>query len=585
MKKTKEKQERLSFKDTFKVFGMIRVPWIWIILAFIANLGYNQVLLLIPSITAELSSGDLSSGAIWRAVGFYVLSFAASHMLSVANGVANGIGNRNARKSIWDRMLHIRLDYYDSNNPSELMSTISNDTVTAMQYIVLIAGRFIPNIYYAVVALKTIGDYNFFLMLSIFMILPIKILYAVFFGSWNYRTQVGIYNRIGGLTGYLSERIKHLVLIKTNTNVPDELKKGEDVAKQLYGAHINAAKYALGSEGAATFITVLQNVIVVVFGVICLQRGLIDVKQWIAFFMFSGTLSGKFTLLINDWLGFKLIQGGLARTAKIMNAPLEKKDKDAGVTEMPGTKDVVFENVSFAYGDKQALRDISFTVPEKTLTAIVGLCGSGKTTTLSLAEGFYTAKDGRVMIGGVNVNDISMNTLRSSVALVHQGAGIFSGTVREALSYGVHRELTDEEIMEAAAFTGADEYIAKCENGLDTEISAEGTSMSGGQRQRLVLTRELLKKTDIMLLDEPTSALDSITSLKIKDVIRRAAGEKTVIMVTHDLSLVDIADQIIVMQEGSIVGCGTLRQLLDSCELFREMAATQNHLNMKGCEC
>lgn len=573
----------MSFKDTFKVFGMIRVPWIWIILAFLMNLGYNQVLLAIPTITADLTSGDLSSGALWRAVGFYVLSYAASAMLSASSGLANGIGNRNARQNIWKRMLHIRLDYYDSNNPSELMSTISNDTTMAMQYIVLIAGRFIPNIYYAVVALKTIGNYNIFLMISIFAILPIKILYAAFFGKWNYRTQVGVYNRIGSLTGYLSERIKHIALIKTNTNVPEELKKGEEVAKKLYDANVSVEKYRLGSEGVATLITVLQNVVVVVFGVICLQRGIIDIKQWIAFFMFSGTLSGKFTLLINDWIGFKVIQGGLARTGKLMNAPLESSET-VDHSDMPETKEFVFENVSFAYGDKEALKDISFTVKEKTLTAIVGLCGSGKTTTLSLAEGFYTANDGSIRIGGVNVNDIPRTTLRSNTALVHQGAGIFSGTLREALTYGVRRELTDEEILETAAVTGADEYISKCENGLDTEISADGTSMSGGQRQRIVLTRELLKKTDILLLDEPTSALDPITSQRIKDVIQKVSDEKTVIMVTHDLSLVDIADQIIVMQEGSIVGCGTLRQLLDSCELFKEMVATQSHLDFKGCE-
>ncbi len=580
----KKQKLTISLKDTFRVFKMIRIPWHLIILTFLLNLAQNEVLLKVPAIMGAISSGDLSTQSILTAVGIYLVSFLIQDLYLASNSFTTDVGKRNARNGIWKRMLHVRLDYYDANNPSRLTSTMTNDVTSAIQYITLIAGRVIPDIYYAYVALKTIGSYNTVLMIAAFSVLPIKILYAVLIGKWNYTTHLGVQLKIGTLTGYLSERIKHLPLIKTNTNTEKEVENGQKVAQELYEANIAVKKFDLGSGAFSTVVDVLQNIIVVVFGVMALQKGEITIQQWVAFFIYSGTLFGKFTSLLQNWISLKYIQGCLARTAQIMNAPAEKAAQSYDCTQMPEKKDIEFENVSFSYGNKQALKNVSFTVKENTLTAIVGLCGSGKTTSLNLIEGFYCPDEGQVRIGGQNVQNISADTLRSNVALIHQGAGIFSGTVREAMTYGMDREISDEEIMAVARKTGADSYIEKCTEGLDTEIAAYGSSMSGGQRQRLVLTRELLKQTDIMLLDEPTAALDALTAEKIKEVIHQVSDGMTVVMVTHDLTLVDIADQIIVMDSGNIVGCGTYGQLIDSCQLFGEMVRAQKRSGyVEGC--
>jgi ABC-type multidrug transport system fused ATPase/permease subunit len=148
LKNKKNVDKDISLKDTYGVLQKINISWIWIIIAFAFSMGYNKFLLYIPTITADLSSGDLSSAAIWKAVGVYVLSFALSEVMTVSSGMARSVSGRNARRNIWKQMLHIRMDYYDSNNPSELMSAITNDIVMAIQYIVLITVRLLPDTYY-----------------------------------------------------------------------------------------------------------------------------------------------------------------------------------------------------------------------------------------------------------------------------------------------------------------------------------------------------------------------------------------------------------------------------------------------------
>ena len=282
---------------------------------------------------------------------------------------------------------------------------------------------------------------------------------------------------------------------------------------------------------STTLIGMAQVMIVMVFGVVLLKRGDIDIQQWVAFYMFSGTLSTAFSNLLDYWANLKMIQGTTARTARLLTAPEEEETvKD---TKEPESAEVTFSHVSFSYGDKKALEDISFHVPAGSSTAVIGLCGSGKTTSVSLLEHFYEPCEGEITFGKVPVSEMSLDVLRGSMGYVQQGADIFSGTVREALTYGLHRKVEDEEIWEAAEKTGFAEVLRKWEDGLNAFVAPGGTSMSGGQRQKLVLTREFMRKSGMILLDEPTSALDVTASKMIQDTIFEMFPGRTKIIITQ----------------------------------------------------
>ncbi len=550
----------------------IHLPWHWIIIAFLCNFCYNKVMLKLPTVSAGLMSGSTDSKVLWDAIMFYVL-FSIVLCADVAlRSPARHIAARNVRRVVWKKMLHIRMDYYDSNDPSDMMSVITNDATTATELLVEFLVGFLPTVYYAVTALKTISSYNVWLMLSVFILLPVKIIYTVFVGRCQYKTQFGVFSQIGNLTAYLAERVRSLSLIKTYTNEEKELKNGENVAYGLFDAYMQVNKLQCVVSALSTLISMAQIMAVMVFGVVLLKRGAITLQQWIAFFMFSSTLSTSFDNLINYWMNLKMIQGTLARTAHLLMAPEEEDTvKD---TKKPESTDIVFENVSFAYGDKKALKNISFQVPAGSSTAIIGLCGSGKTTSLSLLEHFYEPSEGKVTLGGVPVCEMALDELRGYMGYVQQGADIFSGTAREALTYGLHREVSDDEIWKAAEKSGFAKILRKWESGLDTLVAPGGTSMSGGQRQKLVLTREFMRDTDILLLDEPTSALDAAASKLVQDTIFEMFPNRTKIMVTHDLSLIERVDQIIVLHNGVLAGCGNYSELYGNCEAFMDLIAT-----------
>lgn len=567
-KKAPKENTGMIWSEFWKLLRSIRLPWFWILLAFLCNMFYSEVNLLLPTTTAGLLSGSTDSKVLWDAIVFYILYTVVLCGDTLLRCPAQHLAVRNARRILWKRMLNVRMDYYDANDPSKLMSAVTNDASEAVRKLVFYIVGVIPSVYYAVRALSTISSYNIWLMVSLFMLLPVKILYACYIGKRHFVTQKGVYQQIGTLTGYLAERVRNLSLIKTYTSEPQELKNGRAAAQQLFDANMKVVNLECCITALTTGIGLIQSLIVMVFGVILLKNGSITLQQWVAFFMYSGTVSGTFDTIISYWTDLKTIQGSLARASHLMTAPVENED---GTKELPENADIAFEKICFSYGDKQALQDVSFTVPAGTTTAVVGLCGSGKTTLISLLERFYLPDSGCVRLGGIPVSQIHLDALRGRFGYVQQGAGIFSGTVRDALTYGIQEPLTDAQILDAAKRTGLDRTLSVFPEGLDTRIASGGTSLSGGQRQKLVMTREVLRGADILLLDEPTSALDAVASEEVQSVIFTAFPEKTKIIVTHDLSLMARADQVVVLDGGRLVGCGSYERLRQTCPPLQQL--------------
>lgn len=580
MKQKKVSRGAGNWKGFIKMLGSVNMPWLMILVAFIIETTYNHVLLSLPTTTAALMSGSLEDSALIDALIYYISYGVIVTLSSIVKGITSRLAVRNARTKVWGGMLRIRMDYYDSHTPAALTSAVTNDLEESLRLLITLIITLIPNIYYLGGAIGTIAEYDWLLVVSVLIPLPLRYIEMVVVGRWNYRTQAGIYQRIGVLTGYLAERVKNLPLIKQFCTEDQELKNGTAASEDLFKANMGAAKVSSISAGVSTVITVIQQIVVVLFGAILLRQGRITMPQWIAFFMFSANISSRFVTMVQDWQSLKSIQGQVSRVVEVMEAPKEQTEKeaeaaDAYTAEKGASSAASFEGVSFAYGEKQALRNIDFTVPEGTATAIVGLCGSGKTTLLNLMERFYETGEGQIRIGGENVADQPLFKLRGRFSYVQQDAGVFSGTVREILTYGIRRNVSDEELISAAKSAGAWEFVQAQLGGLDAQVAADGQSLSGGQRQRLVLAREFLRDADILLLDEPTSALDATTAQAVEDTIFRMFRGKTIIMITHDMSLLNRMDQIVVLQEGDLVGKGTFGTLLENCELFRDMVQTQ----------
>ncbi|MBF6242904.1 MULTISPECIES: ABC transporter ATP-binding protein [Nocardia] len=240
----------------------------------------------------------------------------------------------------------------------------------------------------------------------------------------------------------------------------------------------------------------------------------------------------------------------------------------------PGTVELAGAEFAFPGAAEPVLRDISFRVSPGQTTAIVGSTGSGKTTLINLIPRLIDVTSGVVRVGGTDVRQVDMDLLRSQIGLVPQKAYLFSGTIAENLRYG-DPEATDEQLWHALEIAQAADFVRAMPEGLRTPVAQGGTTVSGGQRQRLAIARALVKKPKIYLFDDCFSALDVATDARVRDALRPETRESAVITVAQRVSTIRDADQIVVLEDGAMVGLGTHEQLLRECEEYREIVESQ----------
>ena len=257
----------------------------------------------------------------------------------------------------------------------------------------------------------------------------------------------------------------------------------------------------------------------------------------------------------------------------------EESDLKNGPDPVMEVKDgsVVFENVSFSYAkdpEKECLKDVNLTIRSGETVGILGGTGTSKTTLVQLIPRLYDATEGRVLVGGVDVRDYDMEALREQVAMVLQKNVLFSGTIKENLRWG-DADATDEEMVRMCRLAQADPFIQEFPDKYNTHIEQGGSNVSGGQKQRLCIARALLKRPKILILDDSTSAVDTKTDALIRKAFREEIPETTKFIIAQRISSIEDADKILVMDGGRITAMGTHQELLESCEIYREIHESQ----------
>jgi ABC-type multidrug transport system fused ATPase/permease subunit len=259
------------------------------------------------------------------------------------------------------------------------------------------------------------------------------------------------------------------------------------------------------------------------------------------------------------------------RIFEVMDEPEEISEK-ADATEMPpGDGRIRYEHVTFEYAPgRSVLHDIDLELDPGKTVALIGHTGSGKTTLASLVPRFYDVAEGRLTIDGADVRDVKLKSLRREIGIVSQDPFLFSATVRENISFG-RPEATDDEIARAASLAQAHEFIERLPDSYETVIGERGITLSGGQRQRLAIARALVMEPRILILDDATASVDATTEAKIRLGLREAMKGRTTIIIAHRLSTISLADELVVLDGGSIVGRGTDEELLETNAVYRDI--------------
>ncbi len=565
--------EKGGWGQLFRFVFKTKFCWPLIALALIVGLTENKIALLIPDASGSVYAGDFSTQTVMALIKYAVLYALLLNASTLIQSLGSAVSTQNIRKDLWRRMMRMQAASGEAQSSDSLLTAITEDaSIISSQFISFIVTA--PStIYFIFGSFSSVSGTSASLLWPMFAFIPVYIAYGLLMGRWQERTNFRIRSRVGGLTAFFSERLKNLDVIKAYTTEQQEEKNGGEVAQQLLKANMQNVYLGSVVTTYSTLCDVGCTILAIAVGSAALRSGEIDTEQWMSYFFMMPMVCGHMRQLVQMWIQFKGIKGYAMRAAQIVDAPAEQGGSE--IASVAG--DITLKNVSFSYEGCKALDNVSVTIPSGKMTAIVGPTGSGKSTTLNLIERIYLPDSGSVTVGGRDVAAMDLESYRSKLAYVQQDAGMFSGTIRDAICYGIGRDVPQSELESAAAASGILADIQALPEGFDAKVAMWGESLSGGQRQKLVVARELLRNADVLLLDEATSALDAGTSSSLQNTLASHFAGKTIVTVTHDLRLIAKADQIVVMENGHVAGFGTHDRLMQSCPLYRELVEEQSY--------
>ena len=556
-----------SFRSFLYLLRHGKLAWWLIILGEAVSLGAGSVALQFTNRMSDLVAGDFSMPTLYRFIWMTALYAVFTGLSNVMMTVAQTKSVQRLRTVLWDRMMHMKLSSKAAKKASEMVSAINADATLSMQYIIMSLIGIPAAVYFVVMAAVQAAQMSTRFLIPIFCLVPVYILYALFVGRWNQRTNHTVRVRIGGLTGFLSERLRSLDLLKAYGAEEEEKRRGAETAEKLYKENVRLRVINTVTTVYILLFDSVSVVMAILFGSSMIRTGTLRPTEWANFFLLLPMVNNMLRSASGMWVN---VCGGVGFTSRI--AELLKTPEEAGGTkEAPDCGTLLAEHVSFSYDGKEVLYDISLSIPEGKTTAIVGRSGSGKTTILNLLEGFYQPDSGRILYAGTDISEYSLSSYRRRIAYVQQDSGMFSGTIREALLYGIDRQVSDEEIIGALEKVQVYEDIAAFPGGLDARVAIWGGSLSGGQKQKLVIAREILRGTGTILLDEPTASLDISARKAVFFAVREAFRGKTLVTVTHELQMIRDADVIIMVNQGRVLAQGSHEELMEHCSAYREL--------------
>ena len=464
--------------------------------------------------------------------------------------------------------------FFDRNRTGQLMSRVTNDLfeITELAHhgpedllisSITIIGAFI-----------ILCGIEWRLALCVFAVIPVFVVFTIILRKKMADASIKVKAKQAVINASIESGFSGIRTAKAFANEEMELKKFEDTNKEYVdskrGYYHAMAVFHAGMEFALPVLSVL---VIMVGGYYIMKNsltyiGLVTFSLYVSSFL---TPVRKLVAFVEQYMAG---MAGFYRFLEIMRTDPEIVDAEDAVQLKDVRGDIEIKDVSFAYGEKEVLNHVSFSVPAGTTLAVVGPSGGGKTTLSNLIPRFYDVSEGAIFIDGYDIRKVTQQSLRRSIGIVQQDVFMFAGTIRENIAYG-KPDATFEEIQEAAKKAEIHEEILQMPKGYDSYVGERGVKLSGGQKQRIGIARIFLKNPPVIILDEATSALDSITEIRIQNAFDELAKGRTSIIIAHRLSTIRGADRIAVIDDHQVLEYGTHSELMELNGAYAELVNAQ----------
>ncbi|MCM3322372.1 ABC transporter ATP-binding protein [Cytobacillus kochii] len=571
-------------KKTTSLWSLLKganVPkWI-IIVALLLSILETAAGLVVPLFTAnmvdQLATSRLELSLIALLGGAFIIQTIAS---GFSFYLMTYIGERmvaSLRRKLWEHSIHLPIPFFDKHQSGETMSRITQDTNIVKTLITQHIITFITGMISIIGAIIILLMIDWRMTLIMLIAVPLAVLIIMPLGQKIYKVSLSTQDQMADFTSNLGRVLSDIRLVKAYQAEKTEIEKGNKNIQRLFQFGLKEAKIQAVVSPFMTFIMMFVLVVLIGYGGVRVASGELSAGSLVAIIIYMFQIVVPFTQMASFFTAYQKAMGATERIQDMLNTPTENMNEGAKGIIHP--EEISFNQLQFSYKDDQIIKDINLHIPAGKTTAFVGPSGSGKTTLFALLERFYEPNGGLILLNGHPADEYALENWREQIGYVSQESPLMSGTIRENLTYGTKREISEEELRQATMQAHAAEFIERLPNGLNTDVGERGIKLSGGQRQRIAIARAIIRDPKILLLDEATSNLDSSSEQLVQSALQNLMKGRTTLVIAHRLSTIIDADQIIVLENGKITGKGTHAELLQSHPLYVQLATKQLNIS------
>lgn len=521
---------------------------------------------------AEQSALD----ALWMAAAAVAAMALLRSLFSFGQRVCLAYGSEGFVKSIRDALFehiqHLSFQWHTENSTGDTIQRCTSDVDVIRSFVCNQLMEVIRTVFLIILYLSIMASMNATLTWISAVFVPI-----VGFSSGLFYKKIASRFQAADeaeaeLTTCAQENLTGVRVVRAFGRERFEIEKYDEKNRRFSNLWLELGKLMAVYWASGTFLTSLQVMVVILAGSVLAVRGEITLGQFLAFVSYNSTMAWPVRSLGRVLSEMSKAGVSMDRVGYILKAPREEDAPLAQPMDMTG--DIVFEHISFGYGDKPVLRDVSFTIPQGSTFAILGGTGSGKSTLVQLLDRLYDPDEGTITIGGVDIRTVQRESLRRKIGLILQEPFLFSKTIGENIAL-TRPDAPEELLHQAAEIACVDDAIREFPDGYDTLVGERGVTLSGGQKQRVAMARMLMQQASIMVFDDSLSAVDAKTDASIRAALRENLNNTTTILISHRITTLMQADQILVLDQGRVAELGTHKQLIEKPGIYKDIYEIQ----------
>ncbi len=557
------------------IFKGVKLPWILIILSlvlFYLEMDSQLQVATLTSAIIDASQNAINPSELVKYISMVAFTAVVSILSTYFIRKMEEVITLRIRTKLLGKIMRLPTKYYDEDNGDGLVSRVISDAAAPAGIFTLLVACIVC-IVTTVQAFVQLFDYNETLASYSLLIIPLTLGISLLYGVLNFKIGIKLASSLSQSLGYLSERVRNFRLIKSAVAERPESTAGNRTFKEMYKADFANWMMIAGVQLGSGIFSIMFIFICFVIGGRLVKSGEMTIGDITGFYMITGIVGVQLMQLFMNVGSVAGTFGSVKQLAEILGTEEEPKGKE-NVPKLCG--DIVFDNVTFGYGeDRDVLQNVSLRIPMGKVTAVIGGNGAGKSTLFKLITRMYQPSEGEIRFGDDDISKFRLDEWRDRFSYVFQNNPLIGGTVRENITYGLDREISDEELIQVTKRANCYDFIMEKPDGFDCDVGLGGSNFSGGQRQCISIARAMLRGSDYLLLDEATSNLDVVSEELVTDAMHALMKDKTTIMIAHNYAATRNADYILVMSNGTVEAFGTPEELSRTNEYYKIFS---NHL-------